>query len=117
MITLLLCHLSLAACRLLHPPSHLPQAFFAAAPGGVGKYGDRWTTSGTVITDIYSPGLGAINAAASLAANQTLAWDFIDALWASPIPSGDNVNNDRYYSGSLYLESLLVLSGTYRAWL
>lgn len=65
----------------------------------------------------YSSGLAAMNAVASLASNSSDAWAFVDALWAMPIPSGDLHDTDRYYSGSLYLEALLHLSGRYRAWL
>jgi hypothetical protein len=37
-------------------------------------------------------------------------------LWNNvTIPTGDNIASDRYYSGLLYLESLLHLSGNYRA--
>jgi oligosaccharide reducing-end xylanase len=65
----------------------------------------------------YSSGLAAMNAVAALASNSSLAWAAVDALWAMPIPSGDEHDTDRYYSGSLYLEALLHLSGRYRAWL
>ena len=64
----------------------------------------------------HTPGLAAMNGVVALASNQSVAWDFIDALWQLPIPSGDNRDSDRYYSGSLYLEALLRLSGNYRAW-
>jgi oligosaccharide reducing-end xylanase len=97
--------------------SNAIQAFFAGPGGGIGRYGDHYTIQGTVTRPNYSPGLAAVNAVASLAANTTLAWDFIDALWNASIPSGDDVDSDRYYSGSLYLEALLLLSGNYRAWL
>ena len=65
----------------------------------------------------YSSGLTAMNAVATLSSNSSIAWDFIDALWNMPIPSGDEHDTDRYYSGSLYLEALLHLSGNYRAWI
>ena len=64
-----------------------------------------------------SSGRAAINAVACLASNSSLVWGFVDELWEAPIPSGDNRDSDRYYSGSLYLEALLHLSGNYRAWL
>jgi oligosaccharide reducing-end xylanase len=75
------------------------------------------TVSGACHRQQYSSGLSAMNAVASLASNSTSAWDFIDALWVMPIPSGDDHDTDRYYSGSLYLEALLHLSGRYRAWI
>ena len=58
-----------------------------------------------------------MNAVAALASNSTHAWDAVDALWSMNIPEGDEHDSDRYYSGSLYLEALLHLSGRYRAWL
>jgi len=75
------------------------------------------TATGACLRPQYSSGLAAMNAVAALASNSTLAWDAVDALWAMPIPSGDLHDTDRYYSGSLYLEALLHLSGRYRAWL
>jgi len=65
----------------------------------------------------YSAGQAAMVAVAALASNSSDAWAAVDALWAAPIPSGDDHDTDRYYSGSLYLEALLHLSGRYRAWL
>ena len=57
-----------------------------------------------------------MNAVAVLASDSPDAWAYVDALWAAPIPEGDDPDDDRYYSGSLYLEALLHLSGRYRAW-
>lgn len=72
--------------------------------------------SGACTRPQYSPGAAAMNAVGALASNSSLAWDAVDALWAAPIPEGDAHDTDRYYSGSLYLEALLHLSGNYRAW-
>jgi hypothetical protein len=49
-----------------------------------------------------------MNAVGALASNSSLAWGFVDALWAAPIPEGDAHDTDRYYSGSLYLEALRI---------
>ena len=84
-----------------------------------------WTTGGVKQCGNAAPlpcrglssGRASMNAVAALASNSSLAWGFVDALWEAPIPSGDDRDNDRYYSGSLYLEALLHLSGNYRAWL
>jgi hypothetical protein len=54
---------------------------------------------------------------AALASNSTLVWTLIETLWTLPTPSGDVPDSDRYYSGFLYLEALLHLSGRYRVWL
>ena len=63
-----------------------------------------------------SSGRASMNAVVALASNSSLAWAFVDALWEAAIPSGDGRDDDRYYSGSLYVEALLHLSGRYRAW-
>jgi len=68
--------------------SNTIHTFFAGPGGGIGKYGDHYTLEGVEMRDNYSPGLAAVNAVASLAANSSLCWDFIDALWEMPIPSG-----------------------------
>ena len=73
-------------------------------------------SSGACVQREYSPGIAAMNAVAALASNSTLAWGAVDALWAMPIPQGDDRAGDRYYSGSLYLEALLHVGGRYRAW-
>ena len=73
--------------------------------------------TGACLRNMYSPGAAAMNAVAALASNESSAWDAVDALWAMPIPSGDERDSDRYYSGSLYLEALLHVAGRYRAWL
>jgi oligosaccharide reducing-end xylanase len=37
---------------------------------------------------------------------------FVEALWNTPIPSGEQ----RYYDGMLYLMSLMHASGNFRIW-
>ena len=92
--------------------------FFAEHDGGIGKHGDHYTTVGAMTRPNWSPGLESMNAVAALASNDTIAWDFVDYIFNNiTIPSGDAVDSDRYYSGFLYLEALLHLSGKYRAWL
>jgi hypothetical protein len=54
-----------------------------------------------------------MNAVCALASNETVAWDFVDALWNTSTPSG----RFRYYDGVLYLEAWLHLSGRYRWYL
>jgi endo-1,4-beta-D-glucanase Y len=105
------------------PDVALKLALFVAADpergGGIGDYTAEYLIDGTRVPGRSTnvPGLAAMNAVAALASNLTLAWDFIDALWQEPIPTGDDRDSDRYYSGCLYLEALLHLSGRYRAWL
>jgi oligosaccharide reducing-end xylanase len=99
--------------------------FFAGA-GRCDRRGcrDQFYTDGTPIpgdgkggTRGYSPGVASMNAVAALASNESVAWEHVDRLWDLEIPAGDDPDSDRYYSGSLYIEALLHLSGRYRAWL
>jgi len=58
-------------------------------------------------------GLVGVNAAAGLAAtDQARAKQFTEALWKTPIPSGQG----RYYDGMLYLMSFMHMSGEFRIW-
>jgi len=74
-------------------------------------YGSEYTLNGTVTDAGHAPGLIGMNAVCSLASNETIAWDFVDALWNTETPSG----RERYYDGALYLEAWLHLSGNFRA--
>ena len=86
------------------------QNFFAEE--GIDSYASLYELDGTPYennTD-HSPGLVAMNAMASLAADQQVAWEFIDAFWNTPIPTGKY----RYYDGCLYMFAMLALSGNYK---
>lgn len=94
------------------------QAFFAAQ--GIDKYGpvftldgkDLGTTPGLTHED-HPAGLVGTNAVAGLAAtDRARAKQFTEALWKTPIPSGQG----RYYDGMLYLMSLMHLGGQFRIW-
>ncbi len=86
------------------------QEFFYAQ--GLSKYGDIYALDGKQVEAQHSPGLVATNAVASLAATDSHAKDFVEALWDLPIPSGQL----RYYDGMLYLLSMLHCSGQFRIW-
>jgi len=86
------------------------QAFFAAQ--GLETYGSIFTTAGEQLSATHAPGLIATNAVASLAATNPRARQFVKALWDCPIPSG----KERYYDGTLYLLSMLHVSGRFRPW-
>lgn len=58
----------------------------------------------------HSPGLVAMNAVASLASDQSTAWEFVQAFWDTPVPEGQW----RYYDGSLYMLGMLAVSGNYK---
>ncbi len=101
-----------------HQLSDRIQAFFASQ--GIRKYGpvyslegkDLGATPGLTHED-HPAGLVGTNAVAGLAAtNRKRAKAFTEALWNTPIPSGQG----RYYDGMLYLMSLMHLSGEFRIW-
>ena len=61
----------------------------------------------------HSIGLVATNGVTSLAASQTRAWRFVDAVWSTPVPEG----TWRYYDGVLLMFGLLHLSGNFKIYL
>jgi len=94
------------------------QKFFASQ--GIDRYGPVYTLDGKDIGatpglthEDHPAGLAGTNAVAGLAAtDRARAKQFTEALWNTPIPSGQN----RYYDGMLYLMSLMHLSGEFRIW-
>jgi oligosaccharide reducing-end xylanase len=86
------------------------QAFFRSR--GLATYSDLYTLDGKSVLARHSPGLAATNAVASLASTDPKSKDFVQALWDTPIPSGQL----RYYDGMLYLLSFLHCSGEFRIW-
>jgi oligosaccharide reducing-end xylanase len=86
------------------------QALFASK--GMETYGSVFTLGGEQLNATHAAGLIATNAVASLAATNPRAREFVKALWALPIPAG----KERYYDGTLYLLSMLHVSGRFRAW-
>ncbi len=94
------------------------QRFFASQ--GIDKYGPVYTLEGKdmgatpgLTHEDHPAGLAGTNAVAGLAAtDKTLAKKFTEAVWNTPIPSGQN----RYYDGMLYLMSLMHLGGEFRIW-
>ena len=85
------------------------QTFFASQ--GMETYGSVFTLAGERLSATHAPGLIATNAVASLAATNPRAKAFVKALWDCPIPSGA----ERYYDGTLYLLSMLHVSGQFHA--
>jgi oligosaccharide reducing-end xylanase len=86
------------------------QKFFEAQ--GLTTYGDQYTLDGKQVAARHSTGLVATNAVASLAATDPRAKLFVQALWNTPVPSGEQ----RYYDGMLYLMSMMHDSGRFRIW-
>lgn len=87
------------------------QAFFHAQ--GMDRYQSLYTLKGKPLGGGQTTGLVAMNAVASLAADNPHRLEFVRALWERPVPSGQG----RYYDGMLYMMALLHCSGQYRAWL
>ncbi|HEX5283516.1 MAG TPA: glycosyl hydrolase family 8 [Bryocella sp.] len=80
---------------------------------GIDRFVDRYTLDGKPLSERHSPGMVATGAVGSLAAGKGKDSDaFVDALWAMPMPSGEQ----RYYDGMLYLMSMMHCSGEFRIW-
>ena len=86
------------------------QAFFESK--GMNTYGNRFTLDGRQFGNDHATGLVAMNAVASLAATNPRAKQFVEALWNTPVPTGQW----RYYDGMLYLLGMLHCSGEFRIW-
>jgi len=87
------------------------QAFFESK--GLPTYGNRFTLYGNQFGNDHATGLVAMNAVASLAATNPRAQQFVEALWNTPVPTGQW----RYYDGMLYLLALLHCGGEFRVWM
>jgi oligosaccharide reducing-end xylanase len=83
-------------------------AFFTQQ--GISNYVDRYSLDGMSLGNVHSTGLVAMNGAIALTASTPARIPFIQAVWDAAIPTGPF----RYGDGSLYLLSLLVLSGNFR---
>jgi oligosaccharide reducing-end xylanase len=94
------------------------QKFFQSQ--GISDYGPVYTLNGQPLGSTpglthedHPAGLTGTNAVAGLAAtDRARAKLFTDALWNTPIPSGQN----RYYDGMLYLMSFMHAGGEFRIW-
>jgi endo-1,4-beta-D-glucanase Y len=84
------------------------QAFFAGQ--GMKRYVQEYRLDGTPLSKTRSSGLIASNGAASLAASDPRAWQFVAALWALQPPKG----RYRYYNGLLEYMAFLHASGRFR---
>ena len=78
---------------------------------GIDSFVDRYTLEGKPLSTRHSIGLLATTAVASLAAsNGQLSKAFVEKLWNTPVPRGEQ----RYYDGMLYLMSMMHCSGKLR---
>ena len=78
---------------------------------GISAFADRYTLDGKPLSTRHSTGMLATTAVGSLAAgNGPISKAFVEELWNTSIPSGEQ----RYYDGMLYLMSMLHCSGNFR---
>jgi len=78
---------------------------------GIGTFVDRYSLDGKPLSTRHSVGMLSTTAVGSLSVNSgPISKAFVDALWNTPIPSGEQ----RYYDGMLYLMSLMHCSGNFR---
>ncbi|WP_162536919.1 glycosyl hydrolase family 8 [Granulicella sp. WH15] len=78
---------------------------------GISSFADRYTLDGKPLSTRHSTGMLAAAAVGSFAAaSGPTSKAFVEELWNTPIPSGEQ----RYYDGMLYLMSLLHCSGNFR---
>ncbi|HKV38606.1 MAG TPA: glycosyl hydrolase family 8 [Blastocatellia bacterium] len=80
---------------------------------GISTFADRYTLDGKPLSSRHSIGMVAATAVGGLAAtpgpNEKA---FVEELWRTPIPVGDQ----RYFDGMLYMMSMLHCSGNFRIW-
>jgi oligosaccharide reducing-end xylanase len=78
---------------------------------GIDKFADRYTLDGKPLSTRHSVGMVSTTAVGALAATDgPAAKAFVQKLWDTPTPSGEQ----RYYDGLLYLMSLMHCSGNFR---
>lgn len=78
---------------------------------GIDKFVNRYTLDGKPLSETHSTGMLATTAVGSFAATPgTVSKALVEALWNTPIPSGEQ----RYYDGLLYLMSMMHCSGNFR---
>jgi len=82
---------------------------------GVTTYKGLWNVDGTAYSNPgdHSPGLVAMNAAASLVSTYANTGEFVDDFWNISMTSGQY----RYYDGCLYMLGMLNVTGNFRAYL
>ncbi len=80
---------------------------------GISTFADRYTLDGKPLSTRHSVGMVATTTVGGLAATPGADEKaFVEELWRTPIPVGDQ----RYFDGMLYLMSMLHCSGNFRIW-
>jgi oligosaccharide reducing-end xylanase len=78
---------------------------------GISMFADRYTLDGKPLSTRHSVGMVAATTVGSLAATRgPNEKAFVEELWRTPIPVGDQ----RYFDGVVYLMSMLHCSGNFR---
>jgi oligosaccharide reducing-end xylanase len=86
-------------------------SFFSAQ--GINTYGRIFSLDGTTVNDsTRDPSLIAANGITAVASTNSDRSSYVSAVWNMDLPIG----NARYYSGILYIVSLLVLSGQFQVY-
>ena len=81
---------------------------------GISTFADRYTLGGKPLSTRHSVGMVAATTVGSLAATPGAAEKaFVEELWRTPIPVGDQ----RYFDGMLYIMSMLHCSGEFQIWM
>ena len=86
-------------------------SFFTAQ--GINTYGKNFSLDGTMVLETdHEPSLVVSNGIAAVASTNADRSSYVSAVWNMDIPAG----MARYYSGILYMVSLLVLGGQYQVY-
>jgi oligosaccharide reducing-end xylanase len=80
---------------------------------GISTFADRYTLDGNPLSTRHSVGMLAAATVGGLSATPGPSQKaFVEELWRTPIPVGDQ----RYFDGMLYIMSMLHCSGNFRIW-
>jgi oligosaccharide reducing-end xylanase len=86
-------------------------AFFSAQ--GISTYGRIFSLDGTMVLDTnHEPSLVVSNGITAVASTNADRSSYVSAVWNMDSPTG----SARYYTGILYMVSLLVLGGQYQVY-
>jgi oligosaccharide reducing-end xylanase len=86
-------------------------SFFTAQ--GITTYGKNYSLDGTMVLETdHEPSLVVSNGITAVASTNADRSSYVSAVWNMDIPTG----MARYYSGILYMVSLLVLGGQYQVY-
>jgi len=76
---------------------------------GLDKYGGKYSLTGTAMDQYHGAGLTGVNAMLAFGLSPAEATPLLQAAWDQGTPTGQY----RYYDGTLYMLSMLYLTGTF----